>query len=62
MENKLFAGCQSGFISGVSCVSFIIHEIYKSFDCNFSVDIRSSLLDTSKEFDKVWHEGFIFKL
>ena len=49
MQNKLFTPCQSGFIPGDSCVSHlfsITHEIYK----------------ISKAFDKVWHEGLIFKL
>ena len=32
----------------------ITHEIYSRFDCNSAVDM--------KDFDKVWHEGLIFKL
>ena len=32
----------------------ITHEIYNRFDCNSAVDM--------KDFDKVWHEGLIFKL
>ena len=37
IQNKLFTECQSGFIPGDSCVAqllSIMHEIYKSFDCN----------------------------
>ena len=41
-------------------LSAIIHEIYKSFDKVFKV--RGVFLDILKTFDKVWHEGFIFKL
>ena len=38
------------------------HDIYESFDCNPPTDLRSSFLDIFKAFDKVWHEGLIFKL
>ena len=65
MQNKLFTECQSGFIPGDSCVTqslSITPEIYKSFDCNPPADIREIFPDISKTFDKVWHEGLIFKL
>ena len=32
------------------------------FDCNSPLDVRGTFSDTSKAFDKVWCEGFIFKL
>ena len=35
----------------------LIHEIYKSFDCNPLPETR-----VSKAFDKVWNEGLIFTL
>ena len=65
MQNKLFTPCQSGFIPGDSCVSQLLsttHEIYQNFDCHPPTDIRGTFLDISKAFDKVWHEGLIFKL
>ena len=65
MQNKLFTDCQSGFIPGDSCVAQLLsitHEIYKSFDCIPPADTRGTFLDISKAFDKVWHEGLIFKL
>ena len=65
MQTKLFTPCESGFISGDSCVSHlfsITHEIYKSFDCHPPTDMRLNFLDISKAFDKVWREGLIFKL
>ena len=40
----------------------ITHEVYKSFDCHPPTDMRGIFLGISKAFDKVWHEGLIFKL
>ena len=37
-----------------------MHEIHESFDRGF--EVRSIYLDMSKAFDKVWHEGLVFKL
>ena len=37
-----------------------MHQIYKSFDGGH--EVRSVFLDMSKAFDKVWHNGLIFKL
>ena len=54
---------QSGFKPGGSCINQLLsttHEIFKSFDDG--LEIRSVFLDISKAFDKVWHEGVIFKL
>ena len=65
LENKLFTECQSGFLLGGSCILQLLsitHEIYKFFDCNPSVDARGTFLDISKAFDKVWHNGLIYKL
>ena len=63
IENKLIAENQSGFKPGDSCINQLIsitHEIYQSFDDGY--EIRGVFLDISKAFDKVWHEGVIFKL
>ena len=65
VQNKLFTECQAGFMPGDSRVAQLLsitHEIYKSFDCNLSYDIRGTFLDISKAFDKIWHKGLIFKL
>ena len=31
----------------------IIHEIFKAFDCNPTLEVRQVFLDLSKAFDKV---------
>ena len=38
------------------------HLCYQSFDYNPSLEARAIFLDISKAFDKVWHEGLVFKL
>ena len=40
----------------------MIHEIKTAFDEDPTVDVRGVLLDLSKAFDKVWHDGIFFKL
>ena len=62
IENNLISQHQSGFKPGDSCINQLLsvtHKIYKSFDEGFYV--RSVFLDISKAFDKVWHDGIIFK-
>ena len=56
---------QSGFRPYDSCeyqFPSIVHEIYASFDCNPPLDVRAVSLDISKAFDRVWHEGLIYKI
>ena len=63
LANNLLAPNQSGFKPGDSCINQLLsvtHEIYSSFDDGF--ELRSVFLDISKTFDKVRHEGIIFKL
>ena len=64
-ENKFLSDNQSGFCSGDSCVSQLLsitHEIYKAFDADPSLETSGVFLDISKDFDKVWHKGLLFKL
>ena len=63
IKNGLISQNQSGFKPADSCINQFLflsvsHEIYKSFGDGF--DVRRVFLDTSKAFDKVWHEGIIF--
>ena len=63
IENKLISSSQSGFKPGDSCINQLLsitHEIYSSFD--EGLEVRSIFLDIAKAFDKVWHDGIIFKL
>ena len=65
VQNQLFTDCRSGFIPDDSCISQLLsitQEIHKSFDCDPPEDVRGVFLDISKAFDKVCHEGLIFKL
>ena len=56
---------QSGFRANDIYVNQLIsvtHEIYRAFKCNPSLEVRGIFLDLSKAFDKVWHQGLLFKL
>ena len=64
-SNNLLTPNQSGFRPNNSCISqllSIVHKIYSDFDEYPSLQVRSNFLDISKAFDKVCHEGLIFKL
>ena len=61
--SNLNLNAQSGFKPINSCVIQLLsitHGIYKSFDEGH--EVRGVFLDISKAFDKVWHDGIIFKL
>ena len=62
-ENDLLSPKQSGFRSGDSCINQLLsinHEILNAFDKG--LEVCGIFLDISKAFDKVWHDGLIFKL
>ncbi len=64
-ENGLLNPNQSGFRPGDSTVNqllSIVNSIHAAFDCNPTLDVRSVYLDISKAFDRVWHQGLIYKL
>ena len=65
LEEELLNPNQSGFRPSDSCVNqlfAITHEIFEGFDCNPPLEVRSVFLDIPKAFDKVWHEGLLYKL
>ena len=61
--NNLLSKDKSGFRPGDSTINQLLSittEIYEAFE-NYE-EVRAIFLDISKAFDKVWHEGLIFKL
>ena len=63
IANELISSNQSGFKPGDSCINQLLsstHEMYKSLDDGY--EVRGVFLGISKAFDKVWHNGLIYKL
>ena len=63
--NNLITKNQSGFRPGDSTTNqllYLVNEIHEAFEDPQSLEVRAVFLDISKAFDKVWHEGLIFKL
>ena len=63
--NNLITNNQSGFRPGDSTTNqllYLVNEIHKAFDDPKSLEVRAVFLDISKAFDKVWHDGLLFKL
>ena len=63
--NNLLSRNQSGFRPGDSTTNqllFLVNEIHEAFENPKSLEVRAVFLDISKAFDKVWHDGLLFKL
>ena len=62
-DNELISSNQSSFKPRDSCINqllWITHDIYQSFDDGF--EKRAVFPGLSKAFDKVWHDGLLYKL
>ena len=63
LDNNLISPKQSPFRPGDSCIKQLLsitHDICTSF--HNGLEVREAFLDISKAFDKVWHDGLIYKL
>ena len=63
MDNELISSNQSCFKPADSCINQLLcitHDIYQSFDDGLKT--RAVFLDILKAFDKLWHEGLLYKL
>ena len=65
ISNNLITKNQSGFRPGDSVTNqllSLVNAIHTACDDKNCLEVRSVYLDMSKAFDKVWHEGLVFKL
>ena len=63
MDNKILTPHNSGFKKGDSTINqlmHLIHNIYQSLDND--EDICAVFLDASRAFDRIWHDGLLYKL
>ena len=63
--NGLLTDYQSGFRpcdSTINQLLSIAHKVYTGLEERPSRETRAVLLDFSKAFDRVWHEGLLYKL
>ena len=64
-KNTMLCENRSGFRPSDSCENqllSVVHEFSASFDSNPLLDARAAFLNISKAFDRVWHDGLIYKM
>ena len=65
ITHHLISKNQSGFRpvdSTTNQLIDLVNDIHRAFDSTKSLEVRAIFLDISKAFDKVWHDGLIFKM
>ena len=65
VSHELLNPNQSGFRPGDSTINQLLsitHTIFKALDCNPPLDVRSVYLGISKAFDRVWHDGLLYRI
>ena len=60
--NRVFAQVIHVFTNYFQLLMTYFHLFMTPFDCNSSLETHGVFLDISKAFDRVWHDGLIFKL
>jgi hypothetical protein len=62
-DNKFLSSVQSGFPPGdptVNQLTYLYNTFCKALDDG--LEVRTVFFDISKDFDKAWHDGLLYKL